>query len=373
MKKIKVLQFPMRDDLSGGVTQYVIRNWQEIDRARFSFDAATCDPALSYADLFADHGGKVHYIPCRAEYEPERFQAEFERILDEGYDAVHLHTGYWRGFAAEEAAIRKGVPIIIVHAHNNGFNVTHDQRAIDDIQMAHEAWKSKFNETLATHFFAASSSAADFLFGSQIPLERIRIMPNAIDVGRFAFDPQSRERCRRELGLNGKFVIGHVGRFEPQKNHDFLIDVFAEVAPLVPEAVLLLVGDGSLRGEIGTKVEKLGLADRVRFLGVRMDVERLYQAMDMFCLTSRFEGLAICLVEAQCAGLLTTTTTTMPENTITDNIIGLPHDLEQWREHIVQVAKNGYERRDRSAEVAAAGYSLKEQIKELEKIYAGER
>jgi glycosyltransferase involved in cell wall biosynthesis len=373
MRKIKILQFPMRDMFAGGVTQYVLRNWSVIDKSRFQFDLATCDPNLTYSNLFTDYGSKVHYIYCRAEYEPDKFNAEFEKILDEGYDAIHLHTGYWRGFAAEEAAVRKGVPRIIVHAHNNGFNVTHDPRGIEKIQSEHEKWKDKFNESLATHFCAASKAAADFLFGHQIPREKVNILPNAIDVAKFAFNPQIRTLYREKLGLNDKFVIGHIGRFEYQKNHNFLINVFASVAPIIKNAVLLLVGDGSLQDEIKSKVDKLGLIERVLFLGVRTDVENLYQAMDIFCLTSYFEGLAICLIEAQCTGTTTTTTTTtMPENTITDNIVGLPYDIDLWREYVVRVAREGYERRDYSAEVTKAGYSIKEQIHQLERIYAEE-
>lgn len=372
MSKIKILQFPMRDMIAGGVTQYVIRNWENIDKSRFQFDIATCDFGLCYADMFTDYGSKVHYIKSRAEYEPDNFNAEFEKVLDEGYDVIHLQTGYWRGFAAEEAAIRKGIPNIIVHAHNNGFNVTHDKRNIEKIQATHEEWKRKFNTSLATHYFAASQAAADFLFGSQIPGDKIQIIPNAIDVDKFAYNPAIRKEYRNKLGLDGKFVIGNIGRFEYQKNHDFLIDVFAEIAPLVPNATLLLIGDGALQDKIKNKVDRLGLTERTIFLGIRMDVAQLYQAMDVYVHTSRFESLGIVLIEAQCAGLPTFTSTLLPENSITDNIKGLPFDLARWCEHIVGIAQNDYERRDCSCEVARAGYSLKEQIKVLERIYSGE-
>jgi glycosyltransferase involved in cell wall biosynthesis len=193
-------------------------------------------------------------------------------------------------------------------------------------------------------------------------------------VEKFAYNPANRRRYRKELGIEDKFVIGHIGRFEYQKNHDFLLDVFVEVTKEAPNAVLLSVGAGDLFEDIKRKADRLGVGDRILFLGKRDDAANLYQAMDLFALTSRFEGLAIVLIESQCAGLrtTTTTTTTMPENVITDNIIGLPFDLDAWRSEIVRVAREGYERRDRREEVAKAGYSIKEQIHRIERIYGGE-
>jgi glycosyltransferase involved in cell wall biosynthesis len=190
-------------------------------------------------------------------------------------------------------------------------------------------------------------------------------------VEKFAYNPANRRRYRKELGIEDKFVIGHIGRFEYQKNHEFLLDVFVEVTREVPNAVLLSVGAGDLFEDIKRKADRLGVRDRILFLGKRDDAANLYQAMDLFALTSRFEGLAIVLIESQCAGLPTITTIAMPENVITDNIIALPFDVDAWRGEIVRIAREGYERRDRREEVAKAGYSIKEQIHQIEWIYGG--
>jgi glycosyltransferase involved in cell wall biosynthesis len=372
-KKIRVLQFPVRNT-GGGITAYALNNWKYIDKAGFVFDFATCDKHLDFEDELAAQGCGIHYLSCYAEDAPEKFRAEFNAILDEGYDAVHLHTSYWKSFTVEELAAARGVPVVVVHSHNSNLGGLPAKADRKEALAIHEKKKSEFTTELATHFCACSKLAADWLFGPRIPRDRIAVLPNAIDVEKFAFNPDVRRRCRIELGIDGKFVIGHVGRFEYQKNHDFLLDVFAETAKEVPSAVLLSVGVGELFDEIKAKAERLGILDRILFLGKRNDVENLYQAMDAFALTSRFEGLAIVLIEAQCAGLATTTTTTttMPENVITDNIVGLPFDADAWRKRIARLAKEGYERRDRSAEAAAAGYSIKEQIRRLERIYAGE-
>jgi glycosyltransferase involved in cell wall biosynthesis len=369
-QKIRVLQFPVRNT-GGGVTKYALNNWRYIDKSRFVLDFATCDKKLDFEDELVAQGCKVHYLSRYAEQDFDGFCKEFGRILDENYDAIHLHTSFWKSFTVEELAMARGVPVVIVHSHNadlGGLPIDADR----DASLAlHNKRKSEFDESLATHFCACSRLAADWLFGCQIPRERIQVLPNAIDVEQFAYNPALRRRYREELGIEDKFVIGHVGRFEYQKNHEFLLDVFAEVTKEEPNAVLLSVGTGDLFENIKQKANQLGISNKILFLGKRDDVAHLYQAMDLFALTSRFEGLAIVLIEAQCAGLRTMTTT-MPENVITDNIIGLPFDVDAWRDEIARVVREGYDRRDRREEVAKAGYSIKEQIHLIERIYGEE-
>jgi phosphorylcholine metabolism protein LicD/phosphopantetheinyl transferase (holo-ACP synthase) len=370
MRKFRILQFPVRNTM-GGITQYALNNWKHIDKSHFQFDFATIDTKLDCAYELIAQGCEVHYISCYYENNPERFVKEFNAILDRGYDAIHLHTSYWKSFIVEELAIAKNVPIIIVHSHNSDLGGMAASANRKETLKIHNKKKAEFATDLATHFCACSNKAADWLFGEQIPKEKIQILPNAIDVERFAFNPAIREKYRKELVLENDFVIGHVGRFEYQKNHDFLINIFNEVSKIIYNAKLLLIGDGELFDEIKEKVNRLNLADKVLFLGRRTDVSSLYQAMDTFVLTSHFEGLAIVLIEAQCSGATTTTTNvTMPENTITDLIEGLPFDLNLWRDRIVDIANDGFERRDYSEEVTAAGYSIKRQIKILENIYS---
>ena len=145
---------------------------------------------------------------------------------------------------------------------------------------------------------------------------------------------------REELGIEGKKVIGHVGRFNPQKNHEFLIDIFNEVYKKDNNTVLLLVGDGYLKEKIEDKVKKLGLEDSVRFLGVREDIPELLQAMDLFLFPSLFEGLPVVLVEAQAAGLKCVTSTGVTKETDITNSLEF-YDLnetpEKWAEKIINL------------------------------------
>jgi glycosyltransferase EpsF len=144
---------------------------------------------------------------------------------------------------------------------------------------------------------------------------------------------------RKKLGLDGKFVVGHVGRFVPQKNHTFLIDIFTEVVKKRHESVLLLVGDGPLREKTEQKVAKLGLSEKVLFLGQCADTPALMMAMDVFVLPSLYEGLPVVGIEAQAAGLPCMLSDEMTAETkVLDKTIFVPfsNSTAQWAEAIMQ-------------------------------------
>ena len=124
-----------------------------------------------------------------------------------------------------------------------------------------------------------------------------------MDISRFVFDEKKRTEMRQELGINNEYVIGHVGRFNLQKNHEYLLRIFKEVRVRVPDAKLLLLGDGELFSSIKKLAEEFEIADSVIFAGVHKDVEDYYQAMDIFVLPSLFEGLPVTGIEAQYSGL----------------------------------------------------------------------
>lgn len=370
MSKIKVLQFSI-GNVRGGVTQYALNNWNFIDKNKFQFDFVTFGGKLDFEEELTEQGCKVHYISCYAEDEQEKFATEINRMLENNYDALHLHTEYWRSFFVEELAIKYGVPKIIIHSHNSDIDVdgiTPEERA--RLTRQHEAVKRQISPALATDFWACSRSAADWLFGEQIPSERIRYLPNAVLAEAYSYKAAVRDLYRKQFDLAGCFVVGHVGRFARQKNHAFLIEVFRGIADRMQNARLLLIGIGPLEDEIRERVRECDLTERVLFLGKRDDVHGLLQAMDVFVLPSRFEGLPIVLVEAQAAGLQCVASVQVTrEADITGNVAFSPLEVEAWQEAILQIAA-GYERKCMDAVIKAAGYDLKQQIKVLEELYA---
>lgn len=367
MKKIKVLQMPVAN-ASGGITNYVLQNFRFIDKSKFQFDFVTFSEKLDFEEEVKSYGGKVHYLKIRPEVDRDRFIYDMNKIFDEGYDVVHLHTSYWKDFLVEEIAIERQISKIIVHSHSTMVDILDNKKREQTIEL-HNNQKKLFNKNLATDFIACSTEAANWLFGDNIPKEDIKIFNNAIDIKKFAYNEKIRKEYRKELNLEGCFVLGNVGRFVYQKNHDFLIDIFYEVCKDIKNAKLILVGDGPLKNEIYNKIKKYNILDRVLFLGRRDDINNIMQAMDIFLLPSRFEGLPLVLIEAQCNGLNCIASENISyESKITDIIDYLPINKEIWVDKILN-SKN-YVRINNSNIINNKGYSLSEQIKLVEKIYS---
>lgn len=367
MKKLKVLQFPI-SNTGGGVTQYILKNWEFIDKERFQFDFATLSNTLDFENILTSQGCKLHYISCSAEKNQEQFVWEFNRILDEEYDAIHIHTLSWKSFLVEQIAKKRNVPMVIVHSHNTMVTSNDEDRA-QAIEL-HEKQKKLFNSELATHFCACSTLAADWLFGEQISRDKIKIMKNAVDVDFFSYNFKIRNIYRSKLGLENCFVIGHIGRFVYQKNHEFLIDIFKQVCDSIPNARLMLIGTGELEINIRKRVSQYQLDDKVLFMGKCDDVNCLMQSMDTFVLPSRFEGLPIVLVEAQASGLKCLTSTDITrEVEITDYVEFVPlWDVGEWVRRIIGCSR-GYNRVNTGEKITEEGYNIRYQIKELEKLY----
>lgn len=372
MSKIKVLQFSI-GNVRGGVTQYALNNWKFIDKSKFQFDFVTFGGKLDFEEELTEQGCKVHYISCYAEDEQEKFAAEINRMLENNYDVLHLHTEYWRGFLVEELAVKYGVPKIIIHSHNGGVGEDRsilEEDAVKRMRQTHQRLRDEISPQLATDFWACSKLAAEWLFGAKVSRDRIKIMNNAIDLGAFSYHEETRKAYRKELGLEDCFVIGHIGRFAHQKNHEMLVDIFRAACRKIANAKLLLIGVGWLEGKIRARIDSYGLTDKVIFLGKRDDVNCLMQAIDIFVLPSLFEGLPIVLVEAQAAGLKCLASTLVTDEVgITENMEFLPLDAEHWSERIAALSK-GYRRIAMDEAITAAGYNIKKQIKVLEQLYA---
>jgi len=368
MDKIKILQFSI-GNVHGGVTQYVLKNWEFIDKEKFQFDFVTLSKELDFAAELIRQGCRVYYLSCYAEENEEQFRREMNQILAEGYDAVHLHTNFWRSFIVEQLAIEHHIPKIIVHSHNSMVDIVDNELREAAIKV-HKVRRQEFSESLATDFWACSELAADWLFGAKIPKERIKLLKNAIDVNQFSYDVHVRNEYRNKLGLANCFVLGHTGRFVYQKNHDFLIDVFYRISQTMPDARLILIGTGALEDGIRDKVHRYGIEDKVLFMGKRADVNHLLQAMDMFLLPSRFEGLPIVLVEAQASGIKCITSTHVTQEAgITDNIEFLRLEVSLWADKVIQNATI-YSRTKVDDTITSAGYNIRLQIKELEILYS---
>ena len=368
-KKIRILHFPIRNT-NGGVTRAAMRYWKYIDHDRFQFDFATCSKKLYFEQDIVDQGAKVHYISCYAEQNPEQFRKEFKEILVNGdYDAVHLNTGWWKSFEAEQIAKEVGVKMILVHANNISIDVGDDEQREKEI-VVHEKCKREFSEEIATHFLACSNPAADFLFGPQIPREKIQILHYALELDKYTYDEEKRKKIREQLNVSDKFVIGDVGRMAYQKNLKFLVECFYEVQKKDERAILLLLGDGYLETELRDMVKRYDIEEKVIFTGAVDNVEDYMQAMDVFAFPTLFEGLGIVVIEAQAVGLKCLCSTGVPrEAKLTDNVEFLELEKDKWIEGMLKYS-NGYTRVKTDEQIEKAGYDITEEIKVLENIYS---
>lgn len=367
MKKIKVIHFTIANS-GGGITKYILRLWKYIDRSKFEFDFVTMSKTLDFAQELEKEGCKVYYLSTYAEDDREQFETEVKEILKNGgYDVMYLHTSWWRGFVLEEIGKEIGIPKIIVHSHNTNVHIKENQSREDAINLHYEQ-RERLSQDIATDFLACSQEAADWLYDNKISKEKIQIIPYAIELENYQFNSQIRKEYREKLGINDEFVIGHVGRFAFQKNHDFLIEVFKEIVKTNDNVKLLLVGVGELEDSIKDKVSALGLQDKVIFAGKREDINCLMQAMDLFAFPSRFEGFGIVLIEAQAAGLKCIVSKEIPSIAfLTENIEALSFDILLWKDKILEYM-SGYPRKNMTEVLEDKGFGMKGHVEKIEKI-----
>ena len=289
---IRVAQI-MGKMLGGGVESVVMNYYRHIDRERVQFDfLVDADSTLVPVSEIKALEGRVFMVPPYQKL--SSYERELERLfLEEHWLIVHSHINALSVFPLRVAK-RAGIPVRIAHSHSTAGKGEPAKNAV-------KFFLKRFSNVYPTHRMACSHLAGEWLFGKKVDFE---VVYNAIDLLRFTFNAKSRTVARADLGLVGdQLAIGHVGRFMPQKNHRFLIEAFAELVKLRPDAVLLLVGSGETKVYAESWAAELGVADKVRFLGQRDDVDRLYQAFDAFALPSLYEGLCLVGVEAQAAGL----------------------------------------------------------------------
>lgn len=350
----------------GGVGAVVKNYHKHFQKDIIAIDFLIFDPnrATSFNQEAEKMGSKIYVLPtlkiknffCIL----KELKAFWKEHMNE-YKIVHLHSANiaWLCFPKLK---KYGVKYRIVHSHatlyaDKKLNALRNWilclplNKICDIKMA------------------CSKKAAEFLFGKE-SLNEVIIVKNAIDCRKFKYNLKVRDNIRTDYKLNEKFVIGHVGRFNEQKNHIFLIEIFCEILKKNNDAVLMLVGDGPLFDTVVSMVKKKGLQDKVLFLGQRGDVSQLLQAMDVFVLPSLFEGLPVIGIEAQASGLPCVVSTAVTREMEIANVmyVSLEETPDVWAEVIVNT-KHNYNREEGCQVIAEAGYDIEKEALKLQEFY----
>lgn len=348
----------------GGLETMLMNYYRQIDRSKIQFDFMVHrEERGHYDDEILKLGGKIYTMP---QIRPGNYRLYF-KMLDEffahhsEYSVVHSHINENSSFVLR-AAKRANVPCRIAHSHLSDLGM--------DLKLPFRMYARFVMKNNPNKFFACSRNAGQWLFGKEVSDSNdMTVLNNAVDVDSFKLDKGIRNQIRQELQAGDKLVLGHVGRFNKQKNHDFLIDIFKSVHDKCPESMLVLVGDGYLKPAIEKKVARLGLSPHVRFLGVREDIESLLQGMDIFVFPSRFEGLPVVLIEAQAAGLMCLVSDAITRETdATGRIqfISLKQSPVEWAS---QVLASSYEHEDTSRLMRTNGFDTNEMSKWLANFY----
>lgn len=348
----------------GGIETLLMNLYRNIDRSLIQFDFLTHSTKKGYFDdEIKSLGGNIYSV-----VNPFSLKGLFlyKKILSDfftqhaEYTIVHSHMNTFSGIILSIAK-KSGVKTRIAHSHTT--------IAASNIKTPLWKFSRLFGHHAITQYFACSSDATKWSFGRHA--DKAVIFKNAIDLEKYRFSNDTRETYRNKFDLTEKYVVGHVGRFNQIKNHDFLIDVFRHLLKKRQESLLLLVGDGPLLGEMQKKVHKFGIEDSVIFLGNRDDVEKLLCAMDIFVFPSTNEGLGIVAIEAQALGLPCFVSDALPSEVKVTELLTyepLENGSEYWASRI-QECRIQKDRDKAYLEVKKHGYDIVESAKNLKGFY----
>ncbi len=338
--------------------------YRNIDREKVQFDFLYfIEPGEGYSTYKSEIealGGHVYLIPNFKNF--VTFNKMLSILLSENneYNTVHIHDPFVLRFVYK--TLRKsGIKNIVVHSHATQWS----DKKISGMRNRILCHNLKY---LIDYPFACSYAAGEFLYGRG---SKFDVINNAIDVQRYKYSDQIRKEIRYKLQIDKNVVFGHVGNFNNQKNHNFLIDVFEKIVELNDQALLLLIGDGSLKPDIEMKVAMLGLQNKVKFLGKKKDVENYYQAMDCLILPSLYEGLPMVGVESQCSGLpvLFSDEITREVGLVNYKYLSLNQTPGEWAEEAVRLADRTYCRNNAAQIIEKKGFNIAKEAEKLVGMY----
>ena len=304
-------------------------------------------------------GNNIYELPKENKYS-YKVSRKIRSIIKEGkYDIVHVNMPGHVGFETLKMARQYGIGKRIFHAHNprNNLNLkTVISTKVYDYLLQREATE------------LVAKSAGNSRFGNK----DFQVLKNVIDTDRFVYRLEDRRYIREKLHIEKKVVVGVVGRFAAQKNPEFLLECFAEYNKLNKESVLLWIGDGELQEKIQDRAKNMGLKGACLFVGRKNNIEKWYSAMDLFLLPSKFEGMGIVFLEAQCTGLPCFGSTNVPiETEVTELMhrISLKQEANYWATAMKKVTDMSGDRRSRASEFINAGYTHEATKSDLLNMY----
>lgn len=358
-KKIKIAMVTNHFDITG-ISTVVLNYCKELDHRKFDLTVIAGQPIAEENRIeCTENGIQLIELPSRHQESVKHYASLWKALRKNHYDIVHVHGN--SSMMAIELTIAKlaGEKIRIAHSHNS----------MCPNMKVHKVLKPYFCK-IYTKALGCGKLAGDWLFGES----EFKILPNGFHTESFEFDEEERKRVRKELDIEDKFVIGHIGRFNEQKNQAYLIEAFEQMAKVCSDAVLLLVGTGPDFDKIKGIVDNSLYKNQIILYGVTKATREMYSAMDVFVLPSKYEGLPVVLLEAQITGLPCVVSDRVTKEVDFGEIQWLSIDdtPESWAKIISQtVVRSNVQRRDyRSEHIAQIEcYDINQTVKQLDTIY----
>lgn len=360
---IRVLQVFMGMNM-GGAESMIMNLYRKINRSEIQFDFIVhTDKKCDYDEEILELGGKIYNAPKLNWKNYSVYVKWWENFFKENdeYKLIHGH-------------VRSVASIYLRIAKKNGLTtIIHSHSMSSGTRFASIGKKilRKSMISVSDYLFSCSKNAGEWFYGREnCSNPNFKILKNAIDTKKFLFDCRLRESYREEYNISNKLVIGHIGSFRVPKNHDFLLDVFKAIYDRRNDAVLMLVGDGELKGKIEKKVKRYCLEKNVIFAGLRTDIPGLLSAMDVLVFPSLWEGLPVTLIEAQASGLPCVISDVITKEVMITKYISclsLDKSPKEWADTVLSMQQNL--REDTSRYILESGYDNDETSYELASFY----
>lgn len=351
---------------AGGAETFLMKLYRKMDTEKYQMDFCVGIQNEGFYDKeILEKGGKIFHITPKSQNVIKSFHDIKRIVKEQKYNYVLRVNQHSLATIDLLAAKFGGANNLIMRSSNANSNSKFSS-------VLHVIFRF-LPQNIPTVKIAPSKLSAEYTFGTKaVHNGDVILLHNAIDLNKFEFNQITRNQYRKQFNFEEKFVIGHVGRLSKQKNHHFLLQVFNEVKKDVPEATLVLVGDGELKNSIITQAKKFNIDESVFFLGIRSDVPQLLTAMDVFVFPSLYEGMPNTVIEAQATGLPCVISDTITsEVKLTGLVESLPIDdnaIQLWKNKIVHLHLKNQNRDSKIDELRNLGYDIVTVEEEFEKI-----
>lgn len=360
MEPIRVLQVVTKMD-AAGIETLLMNFYRNIDRRKVQFDFLVHrDEVGFYDDEIKKLGGNIYRVlpidPLHHRAYIKSLKSFFKK--NNNYKIVHSHLNTYSMYVLREAK-NYGIPVRIAHSHISNVPL--------DIKSPFRYYTRYKLQNYSNYEFACSYEAGQWMFKGA---KNIAYINNSIDSEKYIYNRVTDKRLRAQYDLNDNLVVAHIGRFTKQKNHQKLIEIFKEISDVEPNAKLVLIGKGELEGKIKAEIKKMGIQNKILFLGEVSNVNEILQMVDVFIFPSFYEGLGIVAIESQAAGIKTFVSENIPrEAFITTDIfeIDLSVSASMWAEKILRELP--YKKKNNYKAIVDNNYDIVTEAKTLEEFY----